>query len=104
MIIFDVIDSAGEIKSVEIPEGINLSLMEALRASDYPIMATCGGMALCATCIVEVEMGVEKLHAFEDAELAMLDSLPIVTPSTRLSCQINIGENLNGAVFKLQIV
>ena len=104
MIIFDVIDSAGEIKSVEIPEGINLSLMEALRASDYPIMATCEGMALCGTCIVEVEMGVDKLHAPNDAELGMLDSLPIVTPVTRLSCQINIGENINGAVFNLKTV
>ena len=102
MIIFDVIDNAGEIRSIEIPEGINLSLMEVLRASDYPIMATCEGMALCGTCIVEVEMGLEKLQAPNDAELGMLDSLPIVTPLTRLSCQINIDENINGAVFILQ--
>lgn len=102
MIIFDVIDSAGEIKSVEIPEGINLSLMEVLRAADYPVMATCEGMALCGTCIVEVEMGLEKLHVPNYAELGMLDSLPIVTPLTRLSCQINIDENINGAVFILQ--
>jgi len=103
MITFDVIDSAGEIKSVKIPEGINLSLMEALRASDYPVIATCAGMALCGTCIVEVEMGVEKLHSPNYAELGMLDSLPIVTPLTRLSCQINISKNINGAVFNLQI-
>ena len=102
MILFDVIDSAGEIKPIEIPEGINLSLMEVLRASDYPIMATCEGMALCGTCIVEVEMGVEKLQAPNYAELGMLDSLPIVTPLTRLSCQINIDENIHGAVFILQ--
>lgn len=102
MIIFDVIDSAGEIRSIEIPEGINLSLMEVLKASDYPIMATCEGMALCGTCIVEMETGLEKLHAPNYAELGMLDSLPIVTPLTRLSCQINIDENINGAVFILQ--
>ncbi len=102
MILFDIIDSAGEKKSVEIPEGINLSLMEVLRAADYPVMATCEGFALCGTCIVEVEMGLEKLHAPNDSELGMLDSLPIVTPLTRLSCQINIDDNINGAVFILQ--
>ena len=102
MILFDIIDTAGEKKSIEIPEDISLSLMEVLRASDYPVMATCEGMALCGTCIVEVEMGIEKLRAPNYAELGMLDSLPIVTPLTRLSCQINIDQNINGAVFILQ--
>jgi 2Fe-2S ferredoxin len=101
MIIFDVIDSEFETKSIEIPKGIKLSLMEVLRASEYPILATCEGMALCGTCIVEVEKGVEKLQLPNDAELDMLDSLPIVSSLTRLSCQINIDDTINGAVFIL---
>lgn len=101
MIIFDVIDSEFETKSIEIPEGIQLSLMEVLRASEYPILATCEGMALCGTCIVEVEKGVEKLQLPNDAELDMLDSLPIVSSLTRLSCQINIDDTINGAIFIL---
>jgi cobyric acid synthase len=33
---------------MEIPEGINLNLMEVLKASGYPILGTCGGYgALC---------------------------------------------------------
>jgi ferredoxin len=47
-------DRTGERQPVEIPEGINLSLMEVLKASEYDVLATCGGMALCATCHVEV--------------------------------------------------
>jgi 2Fe-2S ferredoxin len=101
MIIFDVIDNGVEKKSIEIPKGIKLSLMEVLRASEYPILATCEGMALCGTCIVEVEKGVEKLQLPNDAELDMLDSLPIVTSLTRLSCQINIDDTINGAIFIL---
>jgi 2Fe-2S ferredoxin len=101
MIIFDVIDSEFETKSIEIPKGIKLSLMEVLRASEYPILATCEGMALCGTCIVEVEKGVEKLQLPNDAELDMLDSLPIVSSLTRLSCQINIDDTINGAIFIL---
>ncbi len=101
MIIFDVIDNGVELKSIEIPKGIKLSLMEVLRASEYPILATCEGMALCGTCIVEVEKGVEKLPLPNDAELDMLDSLPIVSSLTRLSCQINIDDTINGAIFIL---
>jgi ferredoxin len=101
MITFDVIDHTGETKLIEVPEEINLNLMEVLKASDYPILATCGGMALCATCQVEVEKGIEKLRDPSDAELDMLDQLPKITSVTRLACQIKIGENLTGAVFSL---
>jgi 2Fe-2S ferredoxin len=101
MIVFDVIDRAGTVQTVEVPEGINLNLMEVLKASEYPILATCGGMALCATCQVDVQQGIENLPAPSDIELDMLDQLPFVTPSSRLACQIKINENLEGAVFKL---
>ena len=101
MIIFDVIDRDGEKRSVEVPEEINLSLMEVLKASDYPVLATCGGMALCATCHVEVIAGIEKIPSASDNELDMLDQLPKATPTSRLACQVKIAENLNGAVFNL---
>ena len=53
MITFQVEDNNGLVRLIEIPEGISLSLMEVLKASEYSIPATCGGMALCATCHVE---------------------------------------------------
>ena len=102
MIVFDVIGLEGQRQTVEVPEDISLSLMEVLVASEYPILATCGGMALCATCKVEVLEGIEKLKPAGDNELDMLDQLPVLTPISRLSCQIRIGENLNGAVFSLE--
>ena len=101
MITFDVIDREGEKRSVEVPEEISLSLMEVLKASDYPVLATCGGMALCATCHVEVVEGIEKIPSASDSELDMLDQLPKATAISRLACQVKIGENLNGAVFNL---
>lgn len=101
MINFEVIDKSGKIQTVEVPEEINLNLMEVLKASEYPILATCGGMALCATCQVEVTHGNEKIPQPNDTELDMLDQLPKATPLSRLACQIKIGENLNGAVFNL---
>jgi len=101
MIVFDVVDKSGNVQAVEVPEGINLNLMEVLKASDYPILATCGGMALCATCQVDVAQGIEKLPAPTDIELDMLDQLPYASPSSRLACQIKINDNLSGVVFKL---
>ena len=100
MISFQVKDSDG-LKTIEIPEGISLSLMEVLKASDYSILATCGGMALCATCHVEVLQGREKLSAPGDTELDMLDMLPTSSTSSRLACQIRVDESLQGAVFEV---
>ena len=102
MIVFDVIDRDGERKTVEVPEEISLSLMEVLVASEYPILATCGGMALCATCQVEVLEGIGNLKPAADNELDMLDQLPVLSPVSRLACQIRVTEQLNGMVFSLQ--
>jgi 2Fe-2S ferredoxin len=101
MIVFDVVDKAGNVQLIEVPEGINLNLMEVLKASDYPILATCGGMALCATCQVDVAQGIEKLPEPTEVELDMLDQVPSANAFSRLACQIKINENLSGAIFKL---
>ncbi len=101
MILFEVEDLQGEKRTIEIPEGINLNLMEVLKASDYPIAATCGGLALCATCHLEVVKGFDELPAFTEPELDMIDTLPNATSTSRLACQIKLSEQLNGASFKL---
>lgn len=101
MINFIVEDPNGNQQSIEIPEGINLSLMEVLKASEYNIMATCGGMALCATCLVQVIKGAEHLPERKDAELDMLDTLPYADENSRLSCQVPVSEQLEGCIFKL---
>lgn len=101
MISINIADPSGETAKLEIPEGISLSLMEVLKASDYPVPATCGGMALCATCRVEVLHCPVPLDEPGDAELEMLDTLPDATEASRLSCQIRVDADLDGAVFKL---
>lgn len=98
MITFKVEERNGEHRTIEVPEDINLNLMEVLRASEYPIEATCGGMALCATCYVEVTDGRERLDDPTDAELDMLDTLPATNSQSRLACQIKITEKLQDVV------
>ena len=101
MITFDVEDRDGTIVPVEVPEGINLNLMEVLKASGYDILATCGGMALCATCRVHVLKGLDQLPPPNDAELDILDTLPVVADDIRLSCQLHVNESLEGGLFKI---
>ncbi|SEL11571.1 2Fe-2S iron-sulfur cluster-binding protein [Parapedobacter koreensis] len=91
----------GEIRQLEIPEGINLSLMEVLKASDYPILATCGGMALCATCHIHVLEGLENLEPHTDAELDMLDTLPDADEYSRLACQIRLTPSIDGLKIRV---
>ena len=102
MITFEVKDTEGIIRKIEVPEDISLSLMEVLKASEYPILATCGGMALCATCHVEVVAGMENLGSPNDSELDMIDTLPNADANSRLACQIRISEKLNGMQFLLK--
>lgn len=92
----------GEVQELDLPNGINLSLMEVLKASEYPVLATCGGMALCATCHVEVLRGGENLGDPNDAELDMIDTLPDATRNSRLACQLRLDDRMNGAVFLLK--
>lgn len=78
-----------------------MSLMEVLKGSGYPIEARCGGMALCATCHIEV-LSDTHLPEPHDEELAMLDTTPNYTEHSRLSCQLRINEAMNG--MKLRIL
>ena len=102
MIQFTVEDRNGERQPIVIPEGINLSLMEVLKASDYTILSTCGGMALCATCHVQVLSGLDALPEPRDAELDMLDTLPDAESDSRLACQIRIDDSMEGALFRIK--
>lgn len=102
MINIIVEDRNGEQKPVAIPEEINLSLMEVLKASDYNILATCGGMALCATCHVQVLKGLDELPEPGNEEMNMLDTLPDAGFDSRLACQIRINENMEGMIFRIR--
>ncbi|RPI35150.1 MAG: (2Fe-2S)-binding protein [Nitrospiraceae bacterium] len=102
MISFEVLQGNGARRLIEVPEDMNLSLMEVLKASEYPIEATCGGIALCATCYVEVLQGGDELDGPADPELDMLDTLPSATAQSRLACQIKINPKLQDAVLRLK--
>lgn len=101
MITITIEDRNGKQAALEIPTDMDLSLMEILKAAEYDILATCGGIALCATCQVQVIKGAEQLPPPGDQELDMLDSLPYTDGHNRLSCQLRINKEMDGMIFRI---
>ncbi|RZL08761.1 MAG: 2Fe-2S iron-sulfur cluster binding domain-containing protein [Pedobacter sp.] len=97
-------DRAGNLSELIAPTDLGLSLMEFLKASEFDVLATCGGMALCATCCVDVLEGEEKLNEMSDDEYAMLDTLPDLLPNSRLSCQLQLNPSMEGLKVRLHAV
>ena len=89
------------ITTLEAPTDMGLSLMEFLKGNEYDILATCGGMALCATCHVSVIDGFDKLGEISNDEYAMLDTLPNITDTSRLSCQLKLADNMDNITVKV---
>jgi 2Fe-2S ferredoxin len=77
-----------------------MTVMEAARKELVPgIEAECGGACSCATCHVYVEeTWREKVGPPSEMEEDMLDFAFDVRPSSRLSCQIKVSEDLDGLV------
>ncbi|MGB3589910.1 MAG: 2Fe-2S iron-sulfur cluster-binding protein [Tunicatimonas sp.] len=101
MITFFVEEQNGKRSPIEVPTDMQLSLMEVLKAAEYPVQATCGGMAICATCHVEVVDGEDHYKEATDPELDMLDTLPEVTDTSRLACQMRIADDMDGLVVRI---
>ena len=89
-------DSQGESKTIEVENG--LSVMEgAIQNEITGIDADCGGSMACATCHIYVaEKWFDKIPKAEDAEVDMIDMAFEPKKNSRLSCQIIVGDELEG--------
>jgi ferredoxin, 2Fe-2S len=94
------IDVDGTIRTVEAEVGS--TVMETAINNDVPgILATCGGSCSCATCHVYVdEAWFDRLGPLSLEELDMLDTAHELQPTSRLSCQIPVTEELDGLVVR----
>lgn len=80
----------------------NDTLMEVIRDKSLDIEAACGGCCACATCHVYInEDWLEKLSPIDDDEESMLDQAFDVKKTSRLSCQINLSDDLDGLKLEL---
>ena len=90
----------GKLHTLKAEEG--LMLMEIIRDAGLPIEAACGGCAACATCHVYVkESWQSKLKKIESEEESMLDQAFDVKNNSRLSCQIEYNDTLNGIELEI---
>ena len=92
------VDSKGQARTVE--GEVGSTVMETARRNDIPeIAAECGGACACATCHVYVdEAWTEKTGSPSPMEEDMLDFAFDVRPTSRLSCQIKVSDDLDGLV------
>ncbi|MDG2107844.1 MAG: 2Fe-2S iron-sulfur cluster-binding protein [Woeseiaceae bacterium] len=76
------------------------SVMEgAINNNINGIVAECGGACACATCHSYVdESWVEKLNEMDDMEDSMLDMAFDRKENSRLTCQIEVSDELDGLV------
>jgi 2Fe-2S ferredoxin len=82
---------------------MNLNIMELVRMYELAPEGTigiCGGMAMCASCQCYVLNDIEIPEKGDDEE-AMLSEAFNVKPNSRLGCQINITEKLEGLAIEL---
>ena len=95
-----MIDRKGEKHELVADEG--LVLMEIIRDANLPIEAACGGCAACATCHVYVDQNwLSKLELMEEEEESMLDQTFHLKQNSRLSCQIEYTDEINGITVTL---
>ena len=80
-----------------------LSVMEVIRdAGIDEILALCGGCCSCATCHVHVDPDVAaKLTPMGPDEDDLLDSTSDRDEFSRLSCQIELTDGLDGMKVKI---
>jgi len=86
---------------VDVPSG--LSVMEGAINNNLPgIEAECGGMCSCATCHVYVDPAwTDATGSPGDIEQGMLESALDLQDESRLSCQIDVGDELDGLIVRM---
>lgn len=88
----------GETFQVDAP--IGSSVMEVAMNQNLPgINAECGGACACGTCHLYVEMKSETLTPADDMETDMIEFAWEPKETSRLSCQIKVTEEMDGASF-----
>jgi 2Fe-2S ferredoxin len=101
MAVLIVTDRAGTQSVIESDTGY--SIMEVLQSNGQDVAAICGGVCSCATCHVFVAPEwADKLEApAADEQVLTEESEFYREGESRLSCQIQFRDELNGIVLTL---
>lgn len=95
-----VTDEKGQQHQLDAAPGMRV--LEAMQDANMPVLAQCGGSCACATCHVYVgDEWVAKLPQPSEDEAAMLDGAFDVTNASRLACQIELTDDLDGLTITM---
>ncbi|HEV3221074.1 MAG TPA: 2Fe-2S iron-sulfur cluster-binding protein [Candidatus Acidoferrales bacterium] len=96
------VSHSGQSREVDVPVGMTV-MNAALKNGIDGIIAECGGVCMCSTCHVYVdEKFFGKLPPAQDTEEAVLEiSAEERKPTSRLSCQIKVTDELDGLIVRL---
>jgi len=98
-ITFHLADGSAQIIDAEDTEYL---MQEAVNNSVPGIDGDCGGVASCATCHVYVAPEwLEATGPRTDMEEAMLDGIFGVESNSRLCCQIQVSDQIDGLVVQV---
>ncbi len=87
---------------IETYDGEYRNLMFLLKDKMYTdYFGECGGMGRCATCVIKIEGLSGNSINKERNEPVTLSKIGIEDGDTRLSCQIFITEDINGALIEI---
>jgi len=96
MVKITYVDHGGTERTVDAKVGETV-METAIKNSIPGIDADCGGACACATCHVYVDAAfMDKVGTPEDMEQSMLDFAENVQENSRLSCQIQVRDELDG--------
>ncbi|OUR98319.1 ferredoxin [Flavobacteriales bacterium 33_180_T64] len=98
-----IIDRDGVIHQVLAPTDMAMNLMEVVRSYELAPEGTigiCGGMAMCASCQCYVN-SQHELPEMQDDEEAMLSEAFYVKNNSRLGCQIQMTQEMEGLEVEL---
>ena len=93
-----ITDRDGKTHNVIAPVDMAMNLMEVIRSYELAPEGTigvCGGMAMCASCQCYINSN-HGLPEMEDEEEAMLSEAFNVTENSRLGCQIQVTNEIDG--------
>jgi len=78
------------------------SLLELGQAAGMPLEGTCEGQLACSTChVIVASEWFDRLPEASEEEEDMLDLAAAVTRTSRLSCQIDLTEQLDGLEVRI---
>ncbi len=96
----DFVTSAGDTVTAEAGPGDNL--LRVAQSAGLPLEGTCEGQMACSTChVIVAPEWFDRLAPASEEEEDMLDLAAGVARTSRLSCQIDLDETLDGLTVRI---